>query len=124
MIIGILNEFKLICILQMRQRKNSDRRGGLFTKRSRYALTCDVVNYNCSSRVSDVTRDEATKTLLPRRVPQLQPNLWCRKGREGEIKEEKKKKENKKKWQKKKVKEMKSGEIKYQDKNQIKKKAK
>lgn len=69
------------------------------TKGSSYPLTCDVVNYNCSSRVSDVTGDEATKTLLPRRVPQLQPNLWCREGREGEIKEEKK--ENKKEWQKK-----------------------
>lgn len=122
MIIGILKGFLLICILHMKQRKNSDRRGGLFTKGSRYPLTCDVVNYNCSSRVSDVTRDEATKTLLPRRVPQLQPNLWCRKGREGEIKEEKKRKQ--KEVAKKKVKEMKNGEKKYQDKNQITKKAK
>lgn len=65
---------------------------------TRYPLTCDVVNYNCSSRVSDVTRDEATKTLLPCRVPQLQPDLWCGQGREGKIKEEQK--ENKNKWQK------------------------
>lgn len=56
--------------------------------------TCDVVHYDSSSRVSDVTWDEATKSLLPRRVPQLQSDLWGRKGKGmgGEIKEEKKKK--------------------------------
>lgn len=40
--------------------------------------TCDVVNYDRSSRVSDVTWDEASESLLPRSVPQLQPDLWCR----------------------------------------------
>lgn len=55
--------------------------------------TCDVVHDDSSSRVSDVTRDEATKPLLPRRVPQLQSDLWGRKGKGmgGETKEEKKK---------------------------------
>lgn len=38
--------------------------------------TCDIVNYDCSSRVSDVTWNEASKSLLPRCVPQLQPDLW------------------------------------------------
>lgn len=40
--------------------------------------TCDIVNYNCSSRVSDVTWNEASKSLLPCSVPQLQPDLWSR----------------------------------------------
>lgn len=100
------------------KKKNSDRRGGLFTKHLRYPLTCDIVNYNCSSWVSDVTRDEATKTLLSRRVPQLQPNLWCREGREGEIKEEKRK--QKEVGEKNVSKNEKWGKI-YQDKNQMKK---
>lgn len=65
--------------------------------------TCDVVHYNSSSRVSNVTRDEATKSLLPCRVPQLQPDLWGRKGKRmgGEIKEEKTKKQNGRKQNKK-----------------------
>ena len=46
-----------------------------------HAPTCDVVHYDCSCRVSDVTWDEATKTLLPRCVPQLQPDLWCKSGK-------------------------------------------
>lgn len=64
---------------------------GIFIKHPNNPLTCDVVHYDCSSRVSNVTWDEATKTLLPRRVPQLQPDLWGRKGKGmgGEIKEEK-----------------------------------
>lgn len=52
--------------------------------------TCDVIHYDSSSRVSDVTWDEAPKSFLPRRVPQLQPDLWGRqgKGMGGKIKEE------------------------------------
>lgn len=42
--------------------------------------TCDVIHYDRGGRVSDVAWDEATKPLLPRRVPQLQPDLWGRKG--------------------------------------------
>lgn len=53
--------------------------------------TCDVVHYHSGGRVSDVTWDEATKSLLPCRVPQLQPDLFGRmgKGMRGEIKENK-----------------------------------
>ena len=58
--------------------------------------TCDVIHYNSCSRVSDVTWDQATKSLLPCRVPQLQPDLWGKmeKGNGGEIKHNKRKKNN------------------------------
>lgn len=52
--------------------------------------TCDVVYYDSSGGVSDITGDEATETLLPCRIPQLQPDL-LRMG--GEIKEKEKEKE-------------------------------
>lgn len=38
--------------------------------------TCDIVNYYSSSRVTDVTGNEATETFLTRSIPQLQPDLW------------------------------------------------
>ena len=64
--------------------------------------TCDVIHYDSSGRISDVTRDEATKSLLPCCVPQLQPDLWGRKGKGmgGKIQEEKKETKKKKRNQK------------------------
>lgn len=55
--------------------------------------TCDVIHNDGCGRVSDVTWDEATETLLPCCVPQLQPDLWDREGERmgGETKEKKKK---------------------------------
>lgn len=67
--------------------------------------TCDIVNYDCSSRVSDVTWNEASKSLLPCSVPQLQPDLWSREGmRRKHIQNSKKKSKWARKWlQKRKV---------------------
>lgn len=56
--------------------------------------TCDVIHYDSSSRVSDVTWDETTKSLLACCVPQLQPDLWGGKGKG--MGQEKKKKHNRK----------------------------
>lgn len=63
--------------------------------------TCDIVNYDCSSRVSDVAWNEASKSLLPRSVPQLQPDLLSREVMRKQTLNSKKKKkvEMSKKWQ-------------------------
>lgn len=41
-------------------------------------LTCDVIHHHSYSGVSYIARDEAPKTFLACRVPQLQPNLQVR----------------------------------------------
>lgn len=85
---------RLICLLtfspQERTRQTCQISKPLECTRSQ--PTCDVIHYDSSGRVSDVTRDEATKSLLPCCVPQLQPDLWGRKGKGmgGKIQEEKK----------------------------------
>jgi len=35
-----------------------------------------IINHHRSSRIADVTGDEAAESFLAGRIPKLQPNLW------------------------------------------------
>jgi len=39
------------------------------------ASTCDIVNYHSHRGITNVRRNETTKSFLPSSIPQLQSNL-------------------------------------------------